>query len=85
MNIVDKMLESIGNGDVHKGDYILERIYSRLKVAREKHPKFEGPRCIISEMGEFIYAVDHESEDRAKDEALDIIVTCVRYILNEEN
>ena len=65
------------------GRDIVDKIANRMHIARIKHPNFGGAPCVISEIGEFLYALDHETEDRAKDEALDIIVTCIRFILDE--
>ena len=64
--------------------YISDLIASRLALARKKHPQFGGTKYIISEIGEFIYASDHETRARMKDEALDVIVTCVRLLLDED-
>lgn len=64
--------------------HISSLISDRLDLARKKHPKFGGVPCITSEIGEFLYAADHETRVRLKDEALDIIVTCVRLLLNED-
>lgn len=64
--------------------HISSLISDRLDLARKKHPKFGGIPCITSEIGEFLYAADHETRARLKDEALDVIVTCVRLLLNED-
>ena len=64
--------------------HISSLISDRLDLARKKHPKFGGVPCITSEIGEFLYAADHETRVRLKDEALDVIVTCVRLLLNED-
>ena len=64
--------------------HISSLISDRLDLARKKHPKFGGVSCITSEIGEFLYAADHETRTRLKDEALDVIVTCVRLLLNED-
>lgn len=68
---------------LENGRYIIGKIATRMYTARTKHPDFNGASNVISEIGEFLYALDHETEDRAKDEALDIIVTCIRFILDE--
>lgn len=64
--------------------HISSLISDRLALARKKHPKFGGVSCITSEIGEFLYAADHETRTRLKDEALDVIVTCVRLLLDED-
>ena len=68
---------------LENGRYIIDKIATRMYIARTRHPDFGGASCVISEIGEFLYALDHETEERAKDEALDIIVTCIRFILDE--
>ena len=68
---------------LENGRDIVDKIANRMHTARTKHPDFDGASNVISEIGEFLYALDHETEDRAKDEALDIIVTCIRFILDE--
>ena len=64
--------------------YISDLIASRLALARKKHPQFGGVKTITSEIGEFLYAADHETRARLKDETLDVIVTCVRLLLDED-
>ena len=64
--------------------YISDLIASRLALARKKHPQFDGVKTITSEIGEFLYAADHETRARLKDETLDVIVTCVRLLLDED-
>ena len=66
----------------------MNAIYARLNHARTKHPVFAKDRLdafavIEDEFREFRDAVGMESPERQRDEALDVIATCVRFI-NEE-
>lgn len=81
---VNNVLTDMGNGDLVIGTMLLSDISNRLRAARSRHPVFGGVPCITSEIGEFLYASDHESRERAKDEALDIIATCIRFLLDED-
>lgn len=63
-------------------------IAERLAHAREKHPVFaEGAfhalGIIKDEFDELEHAVEHESRQRQVDEALDVIATCIRFVLGE--
>lgn len=67
---------------------LLGTIAGRVEEARLKHPVFaEGAfhalGVIESEFHELEYAVEHESEERQKDEALDVIATCIRFLCGE--
>lgn len=60
----------------------------RVYVARQKHPVFatngfEACDVINAELGELYAAVDREPEDRQIDEAIDVAVTAIRFILGE--
>lgn len=60
----------------------------RLEVARQKHPNFadnaaDAWDAIESELLELYEAINHESEDRQFDEAVDVAVTAIRFILGE--
>lgn len=83
-----RVCEAIGNGDADKGRAMLEAIARRLGEAREKHPAWsEGPYyalgVIHSEFLELERAVEHETEDRQRDEALDVIATAIRFLGEE--
>lgn len=59
-----------------------------LAVARQKHPKFAdydlGAWSVIDdEMKELYHAITHESEQRQHEEAIDVAVTALRFILGE--
>lgn len=59
-----------------------------LAVARQKHPVYakdaeDAWRVIHRELDELLIAVDCESEQRQKEEAIDVAVTAIRFILSE--
>lgn len=86
---IKKALEVIGNGDYVKGRHIILRIASRLEYARKKHPKFadnsfEALEVIEAEENEFYTEIVRGDRPRAKDEALDVISTLVRFYLDED-
>lgn len=67
---------------------LFQNIAARVEHAREKHPVFaEGSfhalGVIESEFHELEYSIEHESEDRQRDEALDVIATCFRFLCGE--
>ena len=85
---IDKLYRGLGNGDEDAASGILTAICVRIEHARKKHPVFaEGAYhalgVIEAEFHELEYAVEHESEERQKDEALDVIATCVRFLCGE--
>ena len=62
----------------------------RLGEAREKHPDFArgafaAYEVIESEMSELRHAVACEPCERQVDEALDVAVTCLRFVLGEHH
>ena len=82
------VFDCLGNGDPLKGEILLRCISQRVHHARKKHPVFaEGLfhalGVIESEFHELEYAIEHESEDRQRDEALDVIATCFRFLCGE--
>lgn len=93
MNDLDKctylrMRKAFGNGNERIGRAIMQAIALRLEEAREKHPLYaEGPYhalgVIHAEFKELEHAVEHETESRQKDEALDVIATSVRFLGEE--
>ena len=93
MNDLDKatylrMRKAFGNGNERKGRAIMQAIALRLEQARDKHPLYaEGPYhalgVIHAEFKELEHAVEHETEARQKDEALDVIATSVRFLGEE--
>ena len=93
MNYLDKATyhrtrKAFGNGNEAKGRAIMQAIALRLEEARGKHPVYaEGPYhalgVIHAEFKELEHAVEHETESRQMDEALDVIATSVRFLGEE--
>lgn len=59
------------------GEQALAALMQRLSEARGKHPVF------AEEYRELVYAVEHETPERIRDEALDVAVTALRLWLGE--
>lgn len=77
-------LATLGNGSVYAGTSLIKAMCNTLEFARLKHPVFaEGNKealgVISSEHDELVKAVEHESPIRQMEEAMDVIVTCVRF------
>lgn len=71
-----------------KDSDVMQAIARRVDEARQKHPLFaEGTYnalgVIEAEFRELEWAVEHESNDRQRDEALDVIATCFRFLCRE--
>ncbi len=67
---------------------LAKEITDRLKHARKKHPVFaegmwEAFGVIYAEIKEMEKEIDQANEARARDECLDVVATCIRF-LNEE-
>lgn len=83
-----RIRRAFGNGNERIGRAIMQAIALRLEEARGKHPVYaEGPYhalgVIHAEFKELEHAVEHETEARQKDEALDVIATSVRFLGEE--
>lgn len=83
-----RMRKAFGNGNERKGRAIMQAIALRLEEARDKHPLYaEGPYHALgvvgSEFRELEKAVEHETESRQMDEALDVVATAVRFLGEE--
>jgi len=83
-----RMRKAFGNGNERKGRAIMQAIALRLEEARGKHPVYaEGAYhalgVIHAEFKELEHAVEHETESRQKDEALDVVATAVRFLGEE--
>lgn len=79
---------AFGSGDLGRGKQLIFMLARRLEEAREKHKRFaEGAYqalgIIGAEYNELVNAVEHETHDRAIDEALDVAATCMRFIGKE--
>lgn len=69
-------------------EHALSAISLRLGEARQKHPTYardayEAYEVIADEVLELRHAIGCESRQRQIDEALDVIATCLRFILGE--
>lgn len=86
--LVDSM-KVIGNGDVIKGRHIILQLASRLRYARFQHPNFPDNgmslyEVIEEEWEEFSIEMHKENYLRAKDEAMDVMATMTRFLLDED-
>mgnify|MGYP001552529970 FL=1 len=78
----------IGGGNVHRGMMTIRALALGCKMARKKHHvfaegKYHALGVIGEEFRELEHAVLHESDERQKDEALDVIATCIRFLCDE--
>ena len=86
-----EMLEAeliLGNGSVRSGRGLTAALAKRMGEAREKHPVFaEGKYHALGVIGEeyreLVHAVEHESPERIRDEALDVAVMALRLWMGE--
>lgn len=83
-----KVFMSFGNGNSVRGVELVQAIAQRLDEAREKHPvyawgKYQTLEVIRGELLELEHAVKHETLERARDEALDVIATVIRFLNGE--
>ena len=74
---------------IQRDSWLCTAILERIEHARAKHPDWAGMGAtaafaiILGEVAELKEAISGESEERQKDEALDVIATCCRFILGE--
>lgn len=78
----------LGKGSVQAGHGLIAALAKRMGEARGKHPVFAEGRyhalgVIGEEYRELVHAVEHESPERIRDEALDVAVTALRLWLGE--
>ena len=78
----------LGNGGQRDGMAIIAALARRMAEARKKHPVFaEGKYHALGVIGgeyrELVHAVEHETPERIRDEALDVAVTALRLWLGE--
>lgn len=64
------------------------RMKEGMELARKKHPLFaEGKYNALGVIGdeyrEFVQAIEKENDVRAVEEAWDVLLTCLRFILGE--
>lgn len=83
-------IEIIGNGKFLTGDKTIAKIAERMGEARHKHKwpdealgKYQALGVIGSEFRELEHAVEKESDERVRDELLDVIVTAIRMYQGE--
>lgn len=76
--------------DYSVGYKTLDAICQRIKEARQKHAwpdealgKYQALGVIGAEFRELEHAVEKESDERIKDELLDVIVTAIRMYQGE--
>lgn len=79
---------AFGNGDIGVGRQIMFMLARRLEEARLKHPRFaSGPAHALDVIGdeyrELVFAVERETPDRQRDEALDVSCTVIRFVNRE--
>ena len=78
----------IGGGNVQRGMMTIRALALGCKLARKKHHVFaEGKYYALGVIGdefrELEHAVLRESEERQKDEALDVAITALRFVQGE--
>lgn len=83
-----RLLAVWGNGHAVNGLRLFQAVSMRILHARNKHPiyaktRLEAIGVIRSELDELAYAIAHESPARQLDEALDVLVTALRFLNNE--
>lgn len=88
-DVITDALKSIGNGDLNNGRHIVLMLAARLRYARKLHPKFPDNGMttydvIEEEWREFSYEILQEDYSRARDEAMDVMATLTRFLLNED-
>jgi len=76
------LLRYLGEGNEGAGLAILNTVAQGLFVAREEHPSFSIDG-IYEELGEFLYSVYHEDWAAQTSEAIDLIITLIRFINRE--
>lgn len=77
-----------GNGDEGRGRQIVLMLAARLERARTLHPVFaegagHGVRNIAAEFHELEFALERETPARQQAEALDVLITALRFVLGE--
>lgn len=86
-----KLCQILGNGDFRRGRNLLEALAGRMQHARKKHSrfaegKFQALGVIHAEYRELEHAVTSgEGKERERDEALDVVATCLRFWLGEHD
>lgn len=78
----------LGNGGQRGGAAMIAALARRMEEARKKHPvfaegKYHALGVIGAEYEELVRAVERETPERIRDEALDVAVTALRLWLGE--
>ena len=80
----------LGNGSVQAGRGLMAALAKRMGEAREKHPwpehadgKYQALGVVGEEYHELVIAVEKETPERMRDEALDVAVTALRMWAGE--
>jgi len=71
-------------------DQAISLVSKRYGEAKKKHPDYahgayNAYQVIVDEVLELRHAVGHEPRERQIDEALDVIVTCLRFVMGEHD
>ena len=79
----------LGNGRQRGGAVMIAALARRMEEARKKHPvfaegKYHALGVIGAEYEELVRAVERETPERVRDEALDVAVTALRLWAGEE-
>ena len=79
----------LGNGGQRDGMAIIAALARRMAEARKKHPvfaegKYHALGVIGAEYEELVRAVERETPERVRGEALDVAVTALRLWAGEE-
>ncbi|WP_418217726.1 hypothetical protein [Bilophila wadsworthia] len=79
----------LGNGGQRGGAAMIAALARRMAEARQKHPvfaegKYHALGVIGAEYEELVRAVERETPERVRDEALDVAVTALRLWAGEE-
>lgn len=91
---LERCFLAFGNGDVNKGQMLLQKLADRLEYARTQHgwgKDREISSCHLAhealhdEIVEWTHTLAYESDNRQLDEALDIIAVAVRIANQEYN
>ena len=79
----------LGNGGQRGGAVMIAALARRMEEARKKHPvfaegKYHALGVIGAEYEELVRAVERETPERVRDEALDVAGTALRLWAGEE-
>lgn len=79
----------LGNGGQRGGAVMIAALARRMEEARKKHPvfaegKYHALGVIGAEYEELVRAVERETPERVRDEALDVAVTALRLWAGEQ-